>query len=325
MTEIRVDSSLKVLVAKRFASFEELAEAAIAWNFDFRQVSKNYSDTTLEQIQVGRILLSHLSCGCFSTHAGETPGNMYTIGLPDIGSSEFRYSGRKVDRPVLIFTRAGQEFDVMARPGYGISTFSIPQSVLEEYCESKFDGPLEIAPGFRSGVFSADWQTVMKLRSMARSLSGLAHGDVHSSGPPVTVQSFESQLLECLGDFFRPANRIKRELDAARSGRGFKRARHFAGIHEHDFLKVRDLAAAACVSERTLERSFHREFGISPKKYLLGRRMYGAHRELWHSGSTGKSVADIANAWGFWHIGQFSKDYRRLFGELPSETQSRSG
>ena len=32
------------------------------------------------------------------------------------------------------------------------------------------------------------------------------------------------------------------------------------------------------------------------------------------------SVADAANEWGFWHMGQFAKDYRRMFGELPSET-----
>jgi len=28
----------------------------------------------------------------------------------------------------------------------------------------------------------------------------------------------------------------------------------------------------------------------------------------------------IANQYGFWHMGQFAKDYNNLFGELPSET-----
>jgi AraC family ethanolamine operon transcriptional activator len=31
-------------------------------------------------------------------------------------------------------------------------------------------------------------------------------------------------------------------------------------------------------------------------------------------------TADIANLVGFWHMGQFAKDYRKLFAELPSET-----
>jgi len=35
-------------------------------------------------------------------------------------------------------------------------------------------------------------------------------------------------------------------------------------------------------------------------------------------------VAEIANAWGFWHMGQFARDYRFMFGELPSETLGRN-
>ncbi|MFV2073945.1 MAG: helix-turn-helix domain-containing protein, partial [Thermoanaerobaculales bacterium] len=35
-------------------------------------------------------------------------------------------------------------------------------------------------------------------------------------------------------------------------------------------------------------------------------------------------VTDVANSWGFWHMGQFAADYRRQFGELPSETLRRA-
>jgi len=36
-------------------------------------------------------------------------------------------------------------------------------------------------------------------------------------------------------------------------------------------------------------------------------------------------VTDVANSWGFWHMGQFAADFRRQFGELPSETVRRTG
>ena len=36
------------------------------------------------------------------------------------------------------------------------------------------------------------------------------------------------------------------------------------------------------------------------------------------------SIADAANRWGFWHMGQFTADYRELFGELPSKTLRNS-
>jgi len=31
-------------------------------------------------------------------------------------------------------------------------------------------------------------------------------------------------------------------------------------------------------------------------------------------------VKQVAYAHGFWHLGQFAHDYKRLFGESPSET-----
>jgi AraC family ethanolamine operon transcriptional activator len=35
------------------------------------------------------------------------------------------------------------------------------------------------------------------------------------------------------------------------------------------------------------------------------------------------TVADVAADWGFLHLSQFTKDYRELFGERPSETRER--
>jgi len=36
--------------------------------------------------------------------------------------------------------------------------------------------------------------------------------------------------------------------------------------------------------------------------------------------SANAKIADIANHWGSRHLGQFAADYRRQFGEQPSET-----
>jgi hypothetical protein len=39
--------------------------------------------------------------------------------------------------------------------------------------------------------------------------------------------------------------------------------------------------------------------------------------------STREKVSDVANSWGFWHMGQFAADYRAMFGELSSSTLNR--
>jgi AraC family ethanolamine operon transcriptional activator len=35
------------------------------------------------------------------------------------------------------------------------------------------------------------------------------------------------------------------------------------------------------------------------------------------------SIIELAGIHGFWHMGQFAADYRRIYGELPSDTLKR--
>ena len=88
-------------------------------------------------------------------------------------------------------------------------------------------------------------------------------------------------------------------------------------------LRLVDLCTAGQISERTLNNLFRKEFGLTPKAYVKGQRLFRVHKDLWHASSSRTSVTAIANHWGFWHMGQFAADYRKLFGELPSETLKR--
>lgn len=64
----------------------------------------------------------------------------------------------------------------------------------------------------------------------------------------------------------------------------------------------------------------HCFLGMTPKAYLKGQRLYFSHRALWHADPLENTVSDIANRLGFWHMGQFAQDYRKIFGAKPSET-----
>lgn len=78
-------------------------------------------------------------------------------------------------------------------------------------------------------------------------------------------------------------------------------------------------------SPRKLDYCFRDVLGVSPSKYLRAVRLNGARREL--KGRTSRhgedTVHDIAARWGFWHMGAFSADYKRQFGECPSATVER--
>ena len=62
---------------------------------------------------------------------------------------------------------------------------------------------------------------------------------------------------------------------------------------------------------------------MSPKRYLLLRRMHLARRALRASAPTTATVTEIAARYGFWQFGWFAGEYKSLFGEAPSTTLHR--
>jgi len=77
------------------------------------------------------------------------------------------------------------------------------------------------------------------------------------------------------------------------------------------------------VPGRTLFKQFESFRGISPMEYLRAARLERV-REVLQSGQVTGNITDLATTWGFSHMGRFSTEYRKRFGERPSETLKRS-
>jgi AraC family ethanolamine operon transcriptional activator len=93
--------------------------------------------------------------------------------------------------------------------------------------------------------------------------------------------------------------------------------------HVQEAISVKDICAAAGVSQRTLEYAFEVKFGLTPKAFLLAYRLNLVRKELRGCDPVTTKIVEIANDYEFWHMGRFAAYYRQLFDELPSETLKR--
>jgi AraC-like DNA-binding protein len=104
--------------------------------------------------------------------------------------------------------------------------------------------------------------------------------------------------------------------------RAVRRALDFMQAAFERDIGISELAQAAGLSARALQRQFRTFLGKSPHEALRDIRFDGARRQLL-LGKPGTRVMDVATSCGFPHFGRFSIEYRRRYNETPSHTLRR--
>jgi AraC-like DNA-binding protein len=141
---------------------------------------------------------------------------------------------------------------------------------------------------------------------------------------PEAARGLEQALIEamvdCLGE-----GEVREDRSALRHHATIlRRFRRTVEENPDQPLYMPELCKAIAVSDRTLRVCCQEQLGMSPKRYLLVRRMHLARRALRDSAPTATTVTEIATRYGFWQFGRFAGEYKSLFGEAPSTTLHRA-
>jgi AraC-like DNA-binding protein len=94
------------------------------------------------------------------------------------------------------------------------------------------------------------------------------------------------------------------------------RAKDLVDARYREPLDVKALAGAAQLSPAHFSREFRREFGESPHRYLLVRRLERAAALL---RTTDRPVSDICLTVGLRSVGSFTTSFGRMFGMTPTQ------
>ena len=130
------------------------------------------------------------------------------------------------------------------------------------------------------------------------------------------------RLLELLAASIHSASRTVGKTSRAQISRWqiVRRAEDFMREYADQPISLATLCVLTNTSQRSLRRAFRDVIGVSPMNYLTAIRMNRARAELERASQKSGTVASVAMHWEFTHLGRFSRDYQRFFGELPSET-----
>lgn len=104
-----------------------------------------------------------------------------------------------------------------------------------------------------------------------------------------------------------------------------KAAQRWMADHPTEPITLDALCREVAVGRRTLLHGFREQLGMGPMAFLKLRRLHGVRRELLSADPKTTRIMELAADWGFLNPGHFARDYRTLFGELPSSTLETRG
>ncbi len=304
---------------RSFLDFDELASEARQWDLDLNQLGVGKFRGDLLQFGFDHAHVAEARFGRSLNQKGSPPSGFRTICVPATADVQFIWRGKRINGSQLIVFPNGSELSCVSHPDFHIYTCSFSEDLLAAVSATlHVDGIDDLCQ--KSEVFHCSpavmesvRQSLRNLCEIARSNSSLLTSSYFFDG---VTHDLPHRLLSAIATSTRSnatATSRKREL-------ALIRAETFIEQFACDDISIRDICRTAQVSQRTLDYAFMERFGLTPKAFLTAYRLNAVRKQLRVADPAYVRVKEVAIQWGFWHMGQFAADYRKRFGELPSET-----
>lgn len=301
----------------RFASLSEYlaGTAELGWEQEFRQLDRGSGPASVKIVASKVTQLIRVEYSNLTHQRILPPAGCLNFGILACEQAPIKLGAKEVSADSLMYFDREHGLDAVVQPGFCAHTLSFDK---EHLCDLAQRHELPIPDGKpclstsarNSGVARASEirELIREAFVLARfrKTAPLANEAMQFTLPRLVLQSWYDTAEPSAG---RPGNR----------SRALSIALDYIDSHAQQAISVEQLCLVSASSISTLERAFKDQFGVSPKRYLVASRLCGSHRALLNRDDH-RTVTEIAFDWSFWHMGKFASDYKKMFGQLPSET-----
>lgn len=248
------------------------------------------------------------------------PKDHLVIAVPLAVAPGSVFAGRPLERESLLVLSDREQYDLVSAGELDIVGLSVHRDTLAgTLAPSKVEW-LEQAGRERNLELTPEIAAAIRHMLLAvcdgaeREIDSLAQDANESTLLSATLT--QAVVLAMRGDRGEAASSIPRRADTRL--RVVKRAVEFMRANLANDIGVPDICNAACASRRTLQYCFEEFMHTTPQAYLRALRLNEARRAL--KLRAGQPITEVATLLGFSSASHFTRHYKLMFDELPSET-----
>ncbi|RLB42177.1 MAG: hypothetical protein DRH23_17335 [Deltaproteobacteria bacterium] len=306
-------------------AFTEVEQSLSAWDQRYRQIGLGKFHGELVLTAMGSLGIFGGRWGSALHYQGVPPEGTVALAVTLFQPEDGRWMGQQMTASEVIIQPSASEGEFITAPFWDGAVLTIPESDLAQ-AMTDFGDVDPLAMLRRPHLVRLSAEASARVRKACIAYLRAARSHEAGTDAATRISEMATSTVEL----------ITRELVSARipyeSKPATHRQRHLVrevaqhcADRERDPIRIADLCREVGVSERTVRYAFQHVTGLSPLTFLKRERLNRVRDALRDRSPTGTLIKRIALSQGFQHLGQFSQDYRRLFGETPTETLRRRG
>ncbi len=303
-----------IVRAISLTAFEQAADLFNSWDGRLEQLSGGPFRGALRVVRGRRVRLVHVESNQRVLVRGHDRAGLFSAYPVISGAAGDLWQGHQLDTGTVVVNGSQAVVDHRSSRRTESMGISVRPEVVEEAARVLLGTDTARLPltwaafAPEPAAFTQLNQRLARLLALGLSepsLLGTAEGELH-----------EQECVRALvGTLFPPTSR-RVELALHARSRMLRRAEALMRARLAAPISAIDLCRELGVSDRTLRLAFNERYGVGPMIFYKYIRLNAVRERL----RTGTSVTTAAAAFGFQHHGNFAADYRRLFGERPSDT-----
>ncbi|MGE0716432.1 MAG: helix-turn-helix domain-containing protein [Alphaproteobacteria bacterium] len=293
---------------------------SLDWNVEYNQLSGGRFSVDLSGLASAEMqLMRHRHSRAF-VGAGFVPKHCYTFGVLVGGQGPMLINRQAIGLNGLTARRPNEQIDYKFPEEPDFITVAAATDRVDELCDAVFTRRLSQML-WRGQVFPSDNHAVVQVaQQLLFDATDISRAPRADGIPPQPHPHFDKLIIDALLRSLGPPEPVR-----GWSARNVivRKAKDLVYSSDDPPKTVSELCQALKVPLRTLEDAFHHSIDVRPKTFLTAIRLNRVRRLLTRP-RDGTTVTDAATAMGFFHLGRFTEQYTRLFGERPSETLARA-
>jgi AraC-like DNA-binding protein len=273
---------------------------------------------TVVRIDLHRLWMQHSEETAGRSWQGVVPHERAGITYSGLNGTDFAIQGTAIGSTSIALLPAGEEFWQATSPHSQWGSLSLSVEDWHELIPTV--AGTSVMPRIGERLAAPNPNALANLQRLHEAAVNLAKSTPELIANTHVARGLEQALILAVARCLRPPAGRETATTWIHHRAITQRFRDAIEQSDGEPIYLPELCNTLGVSVRTLQDHSSNFLGVSPKRYLLLRRMHLARKALRDANPEVSSVTEVATRFGFWELGRFSVAYRSLFGETPSRT-----